>query len=220
MKPVCVCERERWREGEGERGVLYCINTNRKSLLKHVSTPASYTTTQSYDCHVEWIKLTCLYLQWFWSEWVGTEWHNVLHYSTLRFMFQNHGEQKYYIPRTQRAVTDQMVPRSASWDRKEISRDTGRDDWRVTPSSDYKPQGVVCWTGAPIPKALYHTLCWLYCQWYTHNYMLASSEPKTIIALALTLKWPIHTNAGHKNCVKIHGISLAKLQQLLSGLFK
>lgn len=51
MKPVCVCERERWREGEGERGVLCCIN--RKSLLKHVSTPASYTTTQSYDCHVE-----------------------------------------------------------------------------------------------------------------------------------------------------------------------
>lgn len=98
-------------------------------------------------------------------------------------MFQNHWEQKYYIPRTQRAVTDQMVPRSASWDRKEISRDTGRDDWRVTPSSDYKPKGVVCWTGAPIPKALYHTLCWLYCQWYTHNYMLASSEPKTIIAL-------------------------------------
>lgn len=124
---------------------------------------------------------------------------------------------------TERAVTDQMGPRSArsaSWDRKEISRDTGRDDWRVTPSSDYKPQGVVCWTGAPIPKALYHTRCWLYCQWYTHNYMLASSEPKTIIALALTLKWPIHANAGRKNSVKVHGISLAKLQQLLSGLFK
>lgn len=118
------------------------------------------------------------------------------------------------------AVTDQIVPRSASPDRKEIRRDTGRDNWRVTPSSDYKPQGVVCWTGAPIPKALYHTLCWLYCQWYTHNYMLASSEPKTIIALALTLKWPIHANAGHKNSVKVHGISLAKLQQLLSGLFK
>lgn len=113
-------------------------------------------------------------------------------------MFQNHWEQKYYIPRTQRAVTDQMGPRSASWDRKEISRDTGRDDWRITPTSDYKRQGVVCWTGAPIPKALYHTLCWLYCQWYTHNYMLASSEPKTIIALALTLKWPIHTNAGRR----------------------
>lgn len=120
---------------------------------------------------------------------IRISWHRVtqlyvLHYYTLRFMFQNHWEQKYYIPRTQRAVTDQMVPRSvrsASRDRKEISR----DDWRVTPSSDYKPQGVVCWTGAPIPKALYHTLCWLYCQWYTHNYMLASSEPKTIITLAL-----------------------------------
>lgn len=63
---------------------------------------------------------------------------------------------------TERAVTDQIVPRSvrsASRDRREISRDTGRDDWRVTPSSDYKRQGVVCWTGAPIPKALYHTLC-------------------------------------------------------------
>lgn len=144
---LCVWEREMERGREGERGVLCCINTNRKSLLKHVSTPASYTTTQSYDCHVEWIKLTCLYLQWFWSEWVGTEWHNVLHYSTLRFMFQNHWEQKYYIPRTQRAVTDQMGPRSArsaSWDRKEISRDTGRDDWRVTPTSDYKLQGVDC----------------------------------------------------------------------------
>lgn len=138
----------------------------------------------------------------------------------LHTQIQNHWEQKYYIPRTQKAVTDQKVPKSASWDRKEIRRDTGRDDRRVTPSSDYKPQGVVCWTGAPIPKALYHTLCWLYCQWYTHNYMLASSEPKTIIALALTLKWPIHTNAGHKNSVKIHWISLAKLQQLLSGLFK
>lgn len=105
---LCVWERE--MEGEGERGVLCCINTNRKSLLKHVSTPASYTSTQSYDCHVEWIKLTCLYLEWFWSDWFGTEWHNVLHYYTLRFMFQNHWEQKYYIPRTQRAVTDQIVP--------------------------------------------------------------------------------------------------------------
>lgn len=39
MKLVYVCERERWREGEGEgeRGVLCCININRKSLLKYVS---------------------------------------------------------------------------------------------------------------------------------------------------------------------------------------
>lgn len=217
MKPVCVCERERWREGEGERGVLCCIN--RKSLLKHVSTPASYTTTQSYDCHVEWNQTYLFILA---MILIRISWHRVTQCTTLLHT-------QIHVPKPLRTEVlhtthtescnwpnGTEIRRSASRDRREINR----DDWRVTPSSDYKPQGVVCWTGAPIPKALYHTLCWLYCQWYTHNYMLASSEPKTIIALALTLKWTIHANAGRKNSVKIHWISLAKLQQLLSGLFK
>lgn len=161
MKPVCVCERERWRERErgGYYAVLILIGKAYWNMLvpqhpillhNHMIVMLNESNLPVYTCNdSDQNKLA--------------QSDTIICTTLLHTQIQNHWEQKYYIPRTQRAVTDQMGPRSArsaSRDRKEISRDTGRDDWRVTPSSDYKPQGVVCWTGAPIPNksSLSHTV--------------------------------------------------------------
>lgn len=202
MKPVCVCERERWRERErgGYYAVLILIGKAYWNMLvpqhpillhNHMIVMLNESNLPVYTCN-------------------DSDQNKLAQSDTIICTTLLHTQ--IHVPKPLRTeVLHTTHTESCNWP---------NCTWRVTPSSDYKPQGVVCWTGAPIPKALYHTLCWLYCQWYTHNYMLASSEPKTIIALPLTLKWTTHANAGRKNSVKVHRISLAKLQQLLSGLFK